>query len=116
MKRPCHARGMKTVSALLAGLLGLLPTWNAMVFGQAADFGLVAAVLPSSRSTAVGRGVSAFVTVVNPDSQAVGGIGVFLRSPVPAVLTFQTTDPATNALTGTVNPRPVLACRQPLAA
>src|SRR5262245_43681997 len=103
MKRPGHARGVKAVSAFLAGLLGLLPTWNAMVFGQTVNPGLAAAVLPSSRSTTVGRAVSAFVTVVNPGSQAIAGIGVFLRSPVPAALTFQTTDPVTNALTGTVN-------------
>lgn len=73
------------------------------VSGQAAIGPLVAAVLPSSRSALVGAPVTAFVTVINAGSVTAHGVGAFLRTPIPATLTFQTTDPATNLPTGTPN-------------
>jgi len=66
------------------------------VSGQVAVSPLVAAVLPSSRSARVGSPVTAFVTVVNAGSTVVPGVGVFLKTSIPATLTFQTTDPSTN--------------------
>jgi hypothetical protein len=72
------------------------------VSGQAVS-PLVAAVLPSSRSAQVGVPVTAFVTVVNAGAETVQGVGVFLRTPIPATLTFQTTDPGTNRPIGTAN-------------
>src|SRR5215471_9664096 len=47
VKRFERRRGKKTMSAVLAGFLVLLPSWNAVVLGQATDSGMVAAVLPS---------------------------------------------------------------------
>jgi hypothetical protein len=65
---------------------------------------LVAAVLPSSRSVQVGTPATAFATIINTSqtSQATA-VGCSPAPPpnVPAVFTFQTTNPATNQLTGT---------------
>src|SRR5262245_39377266 len=73
------------------------------VSGQVMTSPLVAAVLPSSRSARVGSPVTAFVTVLNPGSAVVRGVGVFLKTPISATLTFQTTDPSTNSPVGTPN-------------
>jgi len=63
---------------------------------------LVAAVLPSSRSAQVGHvPATAFVTIINPASSPATGVGIKLGSVIPANLSFQTTDPATNLVTGT---------------
>jgi hypothetical protein len=63
---------------------------------------LVAAVLPSSRSVQVGHPASAFGTLIN-----VGSTTLRNCRPAPAGIsagfTYQTTDPATNGLTGTPN-------------
>ena len=64
---------------------------------------LVAAVLPGSRSVAVGTSATAFVTIINAGSATAAGVGIALKPFIPARLTFQTTDPATNAVTGTAN-------------
>ena len=64
---------------------------------------LVAAVLPGSRSVAVGTPATAFVTIINAGSATAAGVGIALKPFIPARLTFQTTDPATNAVTGTAN-------------
>jgi virginiamycin B lyase len=65
---------------------------------------LVAAVLPSSRSFQMGgAAANVFATIIN----AGGGNGVTcfpaVAGNVPLNLTYQTTDPRTNALTGTSN-------------
>src|SRR5262245_16288332 len=71
---------------------------------------LVAALLPASRSVVVGAAATAFVTVIN--AGAVNATGVSIRldpttgpggAPLPAALVFQTTDPTTNAVTGSPN-------------
>jgi FG-GAP-like repeat len=63
---------------------------------------LVAAVLPSSRSVQVGHPASAFGTLIN-----IGPTTLRNCRPAPAGIsapfTYQTTDPATNGLTGTPN-------------
>jgi hypothetical protein len=64
---------------------------------------LVAAVLPSSRSVQVGHPATAFVTVINPGTGTAPGVGVVLNTSIPADFTFQTTNPATNQVTGTPN-------------
>ena len=64
---------------------------------------LVAAVLPGSRSVAVGTSATAFVTIINAGSATAAGVGIALKPFIPARLTFQTTDPATNAVTGTAD-------------
>ena len=64
---------------------------------------LVSAVLPASRSVQVGDTATAFATIINTGSVTATGCDVSLPSPIAATFTYQTTDPATNLLTGTAN-------------
>ena len=64
---------------------------------------LVGAVLPGSRSVQVGTPATAFVTIINAGSAPATGVGIALNTSIPASLTYQTTDPATNAVIGTAN-------------
>jgi hypothetical protein len=64
---------------------------------------LVAAVLPSSRSVQVHSAATAFATIINSSPLTATDCGIAPVSIVPATFTYQTTDPATNALTGTPN-------------
>jgi hypothetical protein len=66
---------------------------------------LVSAVLPGSRSVAVGAPASAFATVLNAGTTTATGCGLAMSSSpsIPATFTYQTTDPSTNAPTGTPN-------------
>jgi streptogramin lyase len=65
--------------------------------------GLVAAVLPSSRSVQVGNTATAFATIINSGSSAVSGCAITPVTTVPASFVYQTTDPKTNALTRSPN-------------
>ena len=52
----------------------------------------------------VGHGpATAFVTIINPASTPAAGVGIKLGTAIPATLTYQTTDPATNVVTGTAS-------------
>jgi streptogramin lyase len=64
---------------------------------------LVAAVLPSSRSVEVGSTATAFATIINSGSSTASGCAVAPVTSVPASFVYQTTNPATNALTGSPN-------------
>ncbi len=64
---------------------------------------VLAAVLPSSRSVLVGAPATVFATIINLAPFTSVNCGVALLSVVPATLSFQTTDPATNQVTGTPN-------------
>jgi len=64
---------------------------------------LVSAVLPASRSVQVGTAATAFVTIINFGENPVSGCSIALEDPSIGTLDYQTTDPATNALTGTLN-------------
>ena len=62
---------------------------------------LVASVLPASRSVQVGPGkATAFVTIINSGSQNGTSCSIAPTTVVDASFLYQTTDPATNALTG----------------
>jgi streptogramin lyase len=63
---------------------------------------LYAAVLPSSRSVEVGNTATAFATIINTGGAA-SGCAIVPVTPVPASFVYQTTDPATNAPTGSPN-------------
>lgn len=66
---------------------------------------LAAAVLPASRSAAVGKTATAFATVINAGSEAATSCGIAAPDDFKGTFAFQTTDPATNAATGAVNGR-----------
>ena len=67
------------------------------------DGGIIAAVLPASRSVEVGRTASAFATIINTASDTATDCSIAPSSSVPASFAYQTTDSATNALVGTPN-------------
>jgi hypothetical protein len=64
---------------------------------------IVAAVLPSSRSVQVGTTATAFATIINAGTVTATSCGIALLSSIPANFSYQTTDPAINALIGTPN-------------
>ena len=64
---------------------------------------LVSAVLPSSRSVQVGTPATAFATIINAGEVTAAGCGISTVTTIPAAFTFQTTDPATNVVTGSPN-------------
>ena len=70
---------------------------------ESSAIGLATAVLPGSRSVTVGGPATAFVTIINAGSVTATGVGIVLATPIPAAFSFQTTDPRTNAVTGTPN-------------
>ena len=82
---------------------------NGNVIGRIVDddfntTSLAAAVLPASRSVQVGSAATAFATIINATSNPVQGCAIFDGLvDQPETFTYQTTDPNTNALTGTPN-------------
>src|SRR5262249_20490473 len=64
---------------------------------------IFAATLPSSRSIQVGHTATAFASVINAGTTNRTNCGIIPSILVPGTFSFQTTDPATNMLTGTPN-------------
>ena len=64
---------------------------------------LLAAVLPISRSVQVGIAATAFATIINTGPGTATSCTITPATSVPASFAFQTTDPATNQVTGTAN-------------
>lgn len=66
---------------------------------------VVSSVLPITRSVQNGVTATAFATVINPASSGstATGCGLRLGGASPSQFSYQTTDPGTNALTGTAN-------------
>jgi hypothetical protein len=60
-------------------------------------------VLPESGSTQVGGTVTAFATIINTSTTAVSGCSISPATSLPVTFVYQTTNPTTNALTGTAN-------------
>lgn len=79
--------------------------------GQARNFStgtpsaspLVSAVLPTSRSVQVCATATAFATIINAGTTAASGCAIAPLGGLPLNFLYQTTDPSTNALTGTAN-------------
>ena len=65
--------------------------------------GVVAAVLPSSRSVQVNTPAAAFATVINAGQAMAAGCSIAPLTSIPASFIYQTTDPATNQVTGLPN-------------
>jgi hypothetical protein len=72
----------------------------AWVFTQPSP--LLAAVLPDSRSVRVGGTATAFATIINTGAAATG-CSIAPAGGPPATFAYQTTNPTTNALTGSAN-------------
>jgi hypothetical protein len=64
---------------------------------------LVAAVLPASRSIEAGGTATAFATIINPTASDLSNCHIAPVTALPENFTYQTTNPATNAVTGTAN-------------
>jgi hypothetical protein len=77
--------------------------WAAELFTPDPPGPLFAAVLPTSRSVAVGMPATAFATIINTGTSTATGCQIVPGTTMPASFAFQTTNPTTNALTGTVN-------------
>jgi hypothetical protein len=70
---------------------------------SAGNLTLVAAVLPTSRSIAIGGTATAFATLIDAGPADASTCTIASATSIPASFVFQTTDPTTNALTGTAN-------------
>ena len=64
---------------------------------------LASAILPSSRSVQVGTTATAFATIINAGSVTGTLCGLSLLTSLPATFSYQTTNPATNQVTGSPN-------------
>jgi virginiamycin B lyase len=64
---------------------------------------LFSSVLPSSRSPQVGNPATAFATIINAGQSQATGCMIAPLGDIGGTFQYQTTNPATNALTGTVN-------------
>jgi hypothetical protein len=62
-----------------------------------------AAVLPASRSVQVSTPATAFATIINAGTATAQSCGIAPNPSLPVSLSYQTTDPRTNALVGTLN-------------
>jgi virginiamycin B lyase len=69
---------------------------------------LFAATLPASRSIQIGHTATAFATIINT-GPAAANCGIVPVSSIPGSFVFQTTNPNTNALTGSPNARVAIA-------
>jgi YVTN family beta-propeller protein len=79
------------------------PQGFSIAMGPARNLILNAAVLPSSRSVQVGSSATLFGTIINSGPGTASNCRVAPATSAPATFTYQTTDPATNGLTGTAN-------------
>jgi hypothetical protein len=73
------------------------------VANSAGNLILVAAVLPESRSVEIGNTATAFATMIDAGLADASTCTIAPATGIPASFVFQTTDPTTNALTGTAN-------------
>src|SRR4051794_33941856 len=80
-----------------AGVLALCSTR-----GMARGGGLLAAVLPSSRSTVINQPTTVFATILNTSGHDVDGCTI-ATSQAGVTLSYQPTDPTTNQPIGTAN-------------
>ena len=100
--------GSYTIAPSDASLVFSPPNRNVVVTN--ADIGslnfevptaLAAAVLPSSRAVQVGTAATAFATIINVSNSEATDCGIAPITSVGAAFTYQTTNPQTNAVTGT---------------
>jgi hypothetical protein len=73
------------------------------VQNSSSNIALVAAVLPLSRSVQIGATATAFATILNAGPGTASTCSIAPATSIPASFVYQTTDPITNALTGTAD-------------
>jgi len=111
--------------AALAGPIGVIPDGNGNILvadtedslirrfpASAPAPALVASVLPGARSVLSTDVATVFATMVNATGATLGNCQITLPVPMPSPLlslSYQTTDPTTNALTGTADTPVTLA-------
>lgn len=88
--------GLLSTCATLVLLLGAAAT-------AAAAPTIYAAVLPTSRNVAVGSTATVFASIVNAGPGTASDCSIALPGGLPITFHYQTTDPATNAPTGTLD-------------
>jgi hypothetical protein len=95
---------MGSSSVILAVTVGIVATLlpNARPFAQSEDVYIAASILPTSRSVRVGTPATVFATLIASGGDARACI---IKAPVnfDGAFSFHTTDPVTNAITGTLN-------------
>ena len=74
-----------------------------LTVGNPGPLSVVSAVLPASRSVQVNNTATAFSTIINTGATTATKCGLGFNSNANADFHFQTTDPATNQLNGTLN-------------
>jgi streptogramin lyase len=80
------------------------PSIGRLTLPSLSDITLFSAVLPASRSVELGASATVFGTMINSSTDTAGSAcQVQPATSIPASFFFQTTDPSTNALTGTPN-------------
>jgi subtilase family serine protease len=85
--------------------IGTLNAYNLVTNWQAVSpvSPLVAAVLPASRSALVNSTVTAFATIINSGGSAASSCGIAPSGGLPFNFLYQTTNSASNAVTGSPN-------------
>ena len=107
--RPETTRAVRTWRTVVRRLA----TVALVVGGSTASAALVSATLPVSRSVQVGTTATLFATVINTATVDATGCRITPATPASADFFFQTTDPATNAVTGVRNAPVTIAAGQP---
>ena len=79
----------------------LLGALISLLVAPTLSWALATAVLPGSRSATLNSAVTAFVTIINTDNFDRTGCAISPATNVPALFSYQTTNPLTNELTGT---------------
>ena len=99
--------GCSGVSTCTVALAADTTVTASFVQNSTTNIALLASVLPISRSAQVGLTppvtVTAFATIINTGPGTATTCSIMPATTVPATFVFQTTDPKTNALTGTAN-------------
>jgi hypothetical protein len=102
---PANGETIHVTLSTLKGkaLLGQIAQYTFTAATSTSNAALVASVLPASRSVQVGATATAFATVINTGSSPATGCRLSLGAGIPAGFSFQTTNSATNQVTGSPN-------------
>jgi hypothetical protein len=92
--------GIDSCTVTVSAATSVIATFVADTIG---NLTLVAAVLPLSRSVEIGNTATAFATIIDAGPDNASTCTIAPANSLPVSFLFQTTDPTTNALTGTAN-------------